>query len=139
MSAINLRSYINTQIRDTNSSFKEHKDISTENTKSGIIDKVYHMRLNEISNIETDGDFVYDNFNGTVTFFLNGYRYTQENFDSNLDLVHSVAKRAVNVDRYENGLKKFTVISITPVPTDTNDNLMRFEMNFEAQYMNSAV
>jgi len=139
MSASNIRSYINDQVKGVNSSFKEHKDISTENTKSGMIDKVYHVSLNEISNIETDGDFVYDSFNGTVTFFLNGYRNTQANFDANLDLVHSVAKRAVNVDRYVDGLKRFVVVSITPVPTDTNDNLMRFEMSFEAQYMNSAV
>lgn len=139
MSAVNLRAYINDQIKEISPLFKEHKDISTDNTKSGIIDKVYHTRLDEISNIDADGRFIYDSFNGMVTFFLDGFRKPTENFDSNLDLVHSVALRASSVSRYVNGLKKFRVVSITPVSSDTNDNMIRFEMVFEAQYINSAV
>jgi len=137
MSIRGIRDYFDTQIKEIDSDIQEwSKDVFGNNdiTKP-IADKYYNLTIGPTSLSRTGNAFT-DSFDITLTLFSSSKRDIQTEFDNLYDKSINIRNNIIcniSVVASTVGFSDIEGLSITPSEEDTNDNVLRFDMEFTAR------
>ena len=130
-----IRDYFDTQIKKVDSEIIEYtKDVFGNNdTHKGRSSKTYNLVIGPSSLVRDSNAFT-DEFDITLTIWVSSKRDIQAEYDNSYDKSIDIRNNVIcPIDVRASGFSDIEAISIVPSEEDTNDNTIRFDMEFKAK------
>ena len=136
MSISQVRTYFRNRLAETDPDLSEWTDgFNIENIPNTITDKTYHIFLGTLASQELNDLTTDDQLAVSINVFFEGYQDVQETLDVGYDLMHQFRLNSINPcnSMVGDNIKNVVLESITPNPVDTNDNMIRFSLDFNVR------